>query len=39
VADIVEFVVTGRSQDVVNLRRNVIGAHLVPTTKPKQSRV
>ena len=37
-ADIVEFVVTGRIQNIVNLRRNVVGAHLVPTEMPKESR-
>jgi hypothetical protein len=33
VADVVEFVVTGRIQDIVNLRRKVVRAHLVPAAK------
>ena len=38
VADVVEFAVTSRIQDIVNLRRNIAGAHLVPAAKTNQRR-
>ena len=38
VADVVEFAVTGRIQDIVNLRRNIAGSHLVPAAKTNQRR-